>query len=130
MALTNLEIQRVVCGRYFQDAGAEFRIDCFIGDNRNFLACQGTPRVFTQEIGVSLIIWMKSHRSVGHDGFGSCSCDFQETPRLLHNLVADEAEGPLLWLGDHVFIRHLSLRRPVSAELRQTPRDSTYLIKT
>src|SRR5438094_10286136 len=92
MALTNLEINRVMRGRDFQDAGAEFRIDCFIGDNRNFFTCQGTPRVFTQEMGVSLITWMKSHRSVGHDCFRSCSSDFQDTLRLLHYLVADLVE--------------------------------------
>src|SRR5437667_12786082 len=101
MALANLEIQRVVCGRDFQDTGAEFQIDCFIGDNRNFLTCQGTPRVFTQEIGVSLITWMKSHRGVGHYSFGARRCDFQKTLRLLHNLVTDEVEVPLLWLGNY-----------------------------
>ena len=129
MALTNLEINRVMRGRDFQDAGAEFRIDCLIGDNRNFLACQGTPRMFTQEIGVSLVTWMKCHRSVGHDGFGSCSCDFQETPRLLHNLVADEVEVPLLWLGNHFFIRHRSLGSRIPVDHAATAINQPFPIK-
>src|SRR4029077_14886136 len=129
MALTNLEIQRVVRGRDFQDAGAEFRIDCFIGNNRNFLTCERTPRMFTQEIGESLITWMKSHRSICHDGFGSRSCDVQETPRLLHNLVADEVEVSLLWLGNHFFIRHRSLGSWIPVDHAATAINQPFSIK-
>src|ERR1700730_11116710 len=129
MALANLEIQRVVRGRDFQDAGAEFRIDSFIGDNRNFLTRQWTPGVFTQEIGVSLITWMKSHRSVGHDGFGSRGCDFQETPGLLLNLVAHEVEVSLLWLGNHFFVRHRSLGGRIPVDHAATAINQPFSIK-
>src|SRR5207302_789730 len=67
--------------------------------------------------------------SVGHDGFGSCSCDFQETPRLLHNLVADEVEVPLLWLGNHFFIRHRSLSSRVPVDHAATAINQPFPIK-
>ena len=129
MALTDLEIQHVVRVRYFQDTGTEFWIDCFIGDNRNFLTCERTSRMFTEEIGVSLITWMKNHRSVSHDGFGPRRCGFQETPRLLHNLVADEVEVPLLWLGNYFFIRHCSLGSRVPVDDAATAINQPFPIK-
>ena len=46
MALADFEIERVVRGRDFQNTGPEFRIDCFVGNDRNFLACERTPGVF------------------------------------------------------------------------------------
>ena len=48
MALADLKIQRVMRRRNFQNTSAEFRIDCFVSNNWNFLTRQRTPRVLAQ----------------------------------------------------------------------------------
>ena len=104
MSLPNLEIHCVVRWGNFQNTSAEFRVDRFVGNDRNFLAGERAPRVLAQEISVSFVARMKSHRSVGHDRFRSGSCNLQETPGFFHNFVANKIETSLLWLGNHLFI--------------------------
>ena len=46
MTLADLKIQRVMCRRDLQDSGSKLRIDCFVGNDGNFLACEWPPGMF------------------------------------------------------------------------------------
>src|SRR5439155_16052151 len=129
MTLADLEIQRGVRGRYFWNASAELRVDCFIGDDRNFLTRERTPRVFSNEIQVSLLAWMKSHGGIRHDCFWPCGCDFQKAARLFHDFVSDKIELSFLRLGNDLFIRDSSLRSRIPVDHPATAIDQALAVK-
>ena len=113
MAHTDLEIDFVMRGRHLQHTGAELRIDRGVTDNRKFLARERPPDLFADQIPVARIVRMNRHPGVGHDGFRARRRHFEETPGLLHNLVADVVEFSLLRLGDDFFIGERRLRRGI-----------------
>ena len=104
VTLTNLEIERVVGRSNFQNSCPELRINRFIGDDGNFLTRQRPPCVLAEKIGISFVVWMKSHRCVSHDRFRPCGCDFEKTPRLFHNFVANEVKISFLRLVNDFLI--------------------------
>ena len=99
MTLADFEIELVVRRRNLQNTRPELRIDCFVGNDRNFFPRERTPGVFADQVEVSFVARMKRHRGVGHDRFRPRRGDFQESPRFFHDLIPNEIEIPFLRLA-------------------------------
>jgi len=69
MALADLEIVRVVRGRDFDDAGAEFAVDVSIRDDRNFTIHQREHHGLADEALVALVIRMDRDRRIAEHRF-------------------------------------------------------------
>ena len=88
MTLTDFKIDLVVRRRYFQNPGAEFRIDCFVADNRQFFARKRAPNALADQVAIPRIVGMNGHARVGHDRFRPRRGDLEKAPGLIGELVS------------------------------------------
>ncbi len=116
-------------GRNLQNARSELRIDRFIGDDWNFFACERTPGMFADKIGISFVAGMKSHRRVGHDRFRPGGCDFKKAARFFDDFVANEIQISLLRFANHFLIRERRLRCRIPINHPPTAIDQAFVIK-
>ena len=129
VALADFEIHFVVRRRYFQNTGPEFRIDRFVADDRNFLPCQRAPRLPPDQILVTLVPGMHRHTRVGHDRLGPGRGHFQKSARLVHNLVTNVIEAPLLRPRDDFLVGKRGLRGWIPVDHAASAIDQSLAIK-
>ena len=63
------KVVRVMCRGDLHAAGAVFRIDVFIGDDRNFAAHGGQKELLADEAAEPFILRIDRHRGIAGDGF-------------------------------------------------------------
>src|SRR6266550_7284826 len=129
VALSDLEVECVVCRRDFQNSRPELRIDRFVGDNWKLLAYERTPRMFADETGITTIAGMSRDGRIRHDRFGPSRRDFNEASGLFHDFVADIVKVSLLWLGNDFFVGQRGLRRRVPVDHATPAIDQALVIK-
>ena len=139
----DLEIERVVRGRHFQNAGPEFRIDRGIAHDWQFLARERPPDMHPDEREVTRIVGMNRDRRIGHDRFWAGRRDFDEgrwrragqrkrcpcRSWFVDELVANIIELPLLRPRDDFLVGKRGLRRRIPIDHTPAAVDVTFAIK-
>ena len=69
VAQTHLEVVGVVGGGDFHNAGAEFHINIFVGNNRDFSAYKGQNEGFADIIGVAPVLGVHRNGGIAEEGF-------------------------------------------------------------
>ena len=69
MAQTHFKVVGVVGGSDFYNAGAEFHINIFVGDNRDFPADKGKNQGFAHELRVTLVLGVYRNGGIAEKGF-------------------------------------------------------------
>ena len=72
---------------------------------------------------------MKCHRRIRHDCFWPSRCDFEETPGLFHDFIANEIKISFLRLVNDFFVRERSLCRRVPIDHPASAIDQAFVIK-
>ncbi len=104
MAEADVEVGAVVCGCDFEDAGAEFKVNVFVGDDGDFCPREGTPDVFADEVGVARVARVDGDCGVAHKRLRAGGGDFDELAGVLYDLVTHGVEDALLRSGDDLFV--------------------------
>ena len=81
MALADEVVVGIVAGRHFEGAGAELRVDVFVGDDGDLALKDGHEGGTADEMGVALVIGMDGDGGVAEDGFGAGGADFDVAGR-------------------------------------------------
>ena len=119
VAPADFEVQLVVSGSDFQDAGAEFAVDGFIRDNGEFLLGEGTPDFLADEAAVTLVLRVDCDGSVAHEGFRAGCGNFKVLTGLIDQFITHFVEQTLLRLHDYLFIAQ-------GSEAGRTPVDHAF----
>ncbi len=105
MALADLEVVGVVCRGDLHAAGPELHVDVLVRDHRDLAACQRELEHFPDNVRVSLIVRVHSHRGIAEQGLRAGRRDLDEAAGLAHDRVIDVPEEALL-----VHMLHLGVR--------------------
>ena len=129
VTLTDFEIEFVVRRRDFQHAGAEFRIDRLIGDDRNLRAIKRSPDLFSDKASETLVVWVHCDADVGHDCFRTRRRDFDEAPRLVDDFVAHVIQSSFLRFRDDFLVGERGLRGRVPIDHALAAIDQSVVVK-
>ena len=114
MALTHLEVVRVVAGRDLNTARTEFHINVLITENRDFAVHDRQDAGLANQVLVALVVRVDGNTGIAHEGFRTGGRDHQ-IARAVRQRVADVPKlarlGLVLNLG--VGQRSRAVRAPV-----------------
>src|SRR5260370_26441859 len=85
--------------------------------------------MFAEKIDITFVVWMKSHRGIGHNCFGPRGCDFEKTPRFLHDFIPHVVEISSLRLVNYFFVRERGLRSRIPVDHAPPAINQALLIK-
>ena len=114
---------------HFQSAGAEFRVDGLVGDNRECLTGQRSPDFSADQISITRIIGMHRHRHVRHNRFRTGRGQFQKFSRLFDKLISHIEEAALLRRRNDFFVRQSGQGCWIPIDHSPTAIDQSLLVK-
>src|SRR5699024_608072 len=96
-------------------SGFELFIYILISDHRDFSVCKRQLQHFSDEMFISLIVWIYSHCSIAQKSFRTGGCDFHKLSFFSYYRVIDVPEKSVLILMLYLCVRNRSLayRAPV-----------------
>src|SRR5712692_9199878 len=101
MADCDLVVIKIVRGRNFHAAGAEFRIDVFIGDNGYLAPGQLQLDFFTDQFAIAFIIRMPRQRGIPQHSFRTRGGDYKRV-FATYNRITDMPQMPGFLFRDNL----------------------------
>ena len=128
VAKSYFKVVRVVCRRDLYDTGSKFHIYVIIRNQRNLAVNQWKDKHFSNQIFVSFIVWIDSHRRISQKSFRT-GCRQIDITASIRKRIAQMPEMSLL-----IFVLYLgigngcqTMRAPVDDTL--TAVDQSFIIK-
>ena len=112
VALANLIIVEVVRRRDLHATGAEFLVDIFVDDNRDFTSAQWQHQHFADQVRVTLVSRIDRHCDVTQHGLGPRGGHRQVTGTVRQR-IADVPHEAVFFFRYHLQIRHRSTQHRV-----------------
>ena len=115
MTLSNLEIVRIVCRCDLYTAGSKIFIYILISNHRNLTVREWQLQHLTNDILVSLVLWIYCNGCITEQCLRTCGCDLYESSFLANNRIIDVPEEAILLLMYNLCIGNgcLTNRTPV-----------------
>src|SRR5699024_962134 len=79
MALTNQEVIRIVSWSDFNHTSTKFWVSVFVTNDWNWLVYDWKDYILTNQIFVTVVIWIDRHGNVTKHGFRTSRCHFKGT---------------------------------------------------
>ena len=114
MALTHLEVVRVMARRNLNAAGTELHLNVLVCEDRDLTVHQRQNRLLADQMGIALIVRVDGYTGIAHIGLRTGGCDNQGFIRA-RNRIADVPQLAVLLLVLNLGIRQRrdAVRAPV-----------------
>ena len=105
MTLTNQEVIRVVGRSDFHHTSTEFRVCVFVPNNWDWLVQDWQDNILTNQIFITVIIWVNRYSSIPKHSFRTRCCYFKGTWTVFQHVV-HVVEGTF-----HILVNNLDIRK-------------------